>query len=270
MYQLVDFGNARKLELFSGILIDRPSPAATGQPLTDQWNQADGRFEIQENHKGRWSWKRRPEDWKVDTPFGAMELFPNDFGHLGVFMEQANQWEWLTQLPLTSLKILNLFGYTGGASLAAAKAGAHVTHVDSAKNMVRRASNNAKNSGLQEMPLRWIVEDALKFVQREGRRGNQYDGVILDPPTYGHGVSGKATWKIEEQLPELFDSLQGIIPNCRLMLFTCHSPGFTPNYMTGFLRGFRAARQSEQGAMVLRTSDHRRLENGHFVRWFTH
>ncbi len=97
MYQLVDFGNARKLELFSGFLIDRPSPAATGQPLTDQWNQADGRFEIQENHKGRWSWKRRPEDWKVDTPFGAMELFPNDFGHLGVFMEQANQWEWLTQ-----------------------------------------------------------------------------------------------------------------------------------------------------------------------------
>ena len=219
-------------------------------------------------HKGRWSWKKRPEDWKIDTTFGAMELFPNDFGHLGVFMEQANQWDWLTQLPLTSFKILNLFGYTGGSSLAATKAGARVTHVDSAKNMVKRASNNARHSGLEKMPVRWIVEDALKFVQREGRRGNRYDGVILDPPTYGHGVSGKASWKIEEHLPALFEGLQQLIPDCRLMLFTCHSPGFTPNYMAGFLRSFAAVRHAEQGAMELRTPENRILENGHFVRWF--
>ena len=268
VYQLVDFGNARKLESFSGFLIDRPSPAATGQPTTERWHQADGRFELQGNHKGCWDWRRRPNDWKIDTPFGSMELFPNDFGHLGVFMEQASQWEWLNRLPLASMKILNLFGYTGGSSLAAAKAGACITHVDSAKNMVRRASNNAKHSGMEKKPIRWIVEDARKFVQREMRRGNQYDGVILDPPTYGHGVSGKTSWKIEDHLPELFDGLCHIIPNCQLLLFTCHSPGFTPNYMAGFLGAFPQVRKPEQGVMALRTPDGRNLENGHFVRWF--
>ena len=268
VYQLVDYGNGRKLEEFSGILVDRPSPVAVGTAVTELWQRADGRFDLQENHCGSWVWERELDDWQLPTPFGKMGLFPTSFGHVGVFAEQLPHWEWLTTLPLTGLKLLNLFAYTGGSSLAAAKAGATVTHVDSAKNMVRRASHNAQISQLDDRPIRWIVEDALKFVKRESRRGNQYDGVILDPPTYGHGVSGKSIWKIEDQLPELIDGLRQIIPVCRLMLYTCHSKGFTPSFMKQNIKGFRGHGKAQSGPMFLQAQDGRELANGNFVRWF--
>ncbi|MDG2012245.1 MAG: class I SAM-dependent methyltransferase [Pirellulaceae bacterium] len=268
MYQLVDYGNGRKLEEFSGVLVDRPSPVAVGAPVTKLWHRADGRFDLQDNHRGVWAWERKLGAWQLATPFGQMELFPTDFGHLGVFAEQLTHWKWLTTLPLAGVRLLNLFAYTGGASLAAAKAGATVTHVDSAKNMVRRASHNAHISQLADRPIRWIVEDALKFVTRESRRGNQYDGIILDPPTYGHGVSGKSIWKIDEQLPELFQRLREIVPLCRLMLYTCHSRGFTPAFMKQNIAGFRVREKSQSGPMFLQATDGRKLASGNFVRWF--
>lgn len=268
MYQLVDFGNGRKLEQFSHLLVDRPSPVAFGHPLTDRWQAAQGRFEIEGNHKGAWSWSVAPKDWKLSTCFGEMELFPSDFGHVGMFAEQAMHWSWLSELPLAEWKLLNLFAYTGGSSLAAASAGAQVTHVDSAKNMVRRASDNARLSKLGDKPIRWIVEDARRFVERESKRGNQYDGVILDPPTYGHGASAKTTWKIDQHLPELFSTLEEIIPKCQLMLFTCHSIGYPPPQMQELVRQFQPPRSWESGIMNLQAEDGRELPSGNFVRWF--
>ena len=183
MYELVDFGNGRKLERFSHLLIDRPSPVATGAPRTNCWQDADGRFELEKKHLGSWTWRNPPDEWSLETCFGSLDLFPTNFGHVGVFVEQNMHWKWLSSLMLSGKKLLNLFAYTGGSTLAAAAAGAEVTHVDSAKNIVRRASDNARKSGLGEKPVRWIVEDARKFVEREVRRGNRYDGVILDPPS---------------------------------------------------------------------------------------
>lgn len=204
----------------------------------------------------------------MPTVFGKMHLFPTDFGHVGVFVEQQQNWSWLQALPLTGMKILNLFAYTGGSSLAAASAGASVTHIDSAKNMVRRASENAQLSKLQEKPIRWIVEDARKFVQREFRRGNRYDGVILDPPTYGHGATAKSTWKIDDHLADLLRTIRDIVPNCKLMLFTCHSAGYTPSHMNQLVNELRGESVSaDRGVMNLETPDGRALPCGNFVRW---
>ena len=271
MYQLVDFGNGRKLERFGDWLIDRPCPAAENHAADGQWAPADGFFRMGKGHRGQWQFKQAaPQDWTLPTCFGQMQLFPTDFGHLGVFVEQQQNWKWLGGLPLSGLRLLNLFAYTGGSTLAAAFAGAEVTHIDSAKNIVRRASENALASGLQDRTIRWIVEDARKFVLREGKRGNRYDGVIFDPPSYGHGASSGTTWQIENDLNGLVAGLREIVPACRLMLFTCHSPGFTGQHMRNIVSGFcnRPGLSVQTGAMNLETESGRQLPCGNFVRWF--
>jgi len=269
VYQLVDFGNGRKLEQFAGQLIDRPCPAAEAATVSIEWSRSDGRFEIVEGHQGEWTFaEEQPKSWTLCTGFGRMQLAPTQFGHVGVFIEQQVNWQWLKHLRLSGLRILNLFAYTGGSTLAASASGASVTHVDSAKNIVRRASENARLSELDDRPIRWIVEDARKFVSREARRGNHYDGVIFDPPTYGHGTSAKTIWKIEEHLPGLLNGLRQIVPHCQLMLFTCHSPGYTRRHMSGLIKSLAPnSTDFERGPMTLDTEDGRQLECGNFVRW---
>ncbi len=197
-----------------------------------------------------------------------MQLFPTSFGHVGVFIEQEMHWRWLTNLPLHGLKLLNLFAYTGGATLAAAAAQAQITHVDSAKTSVRRASGNAELSHMKDRTIRWIVEDAAKFVRREKKRGNRYDGVILDPPTYGHGTNGRQSWKIEQDLTGLLRDLRDIVPECRLMLFTCHTMGYPARFLADSAADFAPAANAEQGGMTLRSTAGRPLHLGSYVRWF--
>ncbi len=274
MYELVDFGFGRKLEQIAGRLIDRPCPAADGIPCRrDPWPKADAIFQMNKGHQG--TWQRRDswtDSWTFQENFGLLELSLSPFGHIGVFPEQANNWTWIRMNSgsIKETRLLNLFGYSGASTLAAASAGATVTHVDSAKNIVNRARSNAERSGLGQRPVRWIVEDALRFVEREVRRGSSYDGVILDPPTYGHGVSKGQLWNIDEDLPRLLASLADLIPQCQVMLCTCHSPGISVTVLMQMLANrMSIPENTEFGEMNLCSKDGRQLSAGVFVRWIS-
>jgi 23S rRNA (cytosine1962-C5)-methyltransferase len=239
-YQLLDFGEGRKLERFGDYVVDRQAPAADGivRAHPELWSQAAARFELlghqRGGERGRWIPADALRDqWTI--AFGPLrfELKPTDFGHLGAFPEQAANWEWIARQVQTAAtdgtrpKVLNLFAHTGGSTLAAALAGAEVVHVDSAKSAVAWARRNAQLSGLADAPIRWIVEDAMRFVERELKRGNRYGGVILDPPSYGHGPAGE-TWKLEDDLPELLTACAKLIADGPgFILLTCHTPSVT-------------------------------------------
>jgi 23S rRNA (cytosine1962-C5)-methyltransferase len=231
-YRLIDFGNGRKLERFGNRTLDRPCPAAENiSPASPHfWQLADARYQKEDGRTGRWhSPSQLAPSWQTKfSPF-TLQLKLTPFGHVGVFPEQAENWDWIsrrlqhTDRPLT---ILNLFAYTGASTLAAAIAGAQVVHVDGAQNVVQWARQNAELSGLAKAPIRWITEDARKFVRREAQRGNRYDGIILDPPSYGHGPKGEP-WKMAEHFCELLAGCRSLIgQNPQLLLVTCHSPGY--------------------------------------------
>ncbi len=273
MYELVDFGAGRKLELVAGRLLNRPCPAAeTAKPQIADWPMADATFETERDHTGCWKCSSEwNQPWQFRHWFGTLELSLSPFGHIGVFPEQADNWDWIRSLgeQLAGLQLLNLFACTGGSTLAAASMGAHVTHVDSARNTVTRARANAGVSGLADRPLRWIVEDASRFVQRELRRGNRYDGIIVDPPSFGRGVSKGQRWEIDRDLPDLLASLGELVPGCSLMICTCHSPGFTLPRL-GELLGhcFPVPDSCQRRRMTLATAAGQNLPAGVCVRWF--
>ncbi len=225
-YQLLDFGQGRKLERFGRWVLDRPAPAAEGLERRDpaRWAGADARYDRQAG-RGRWS-PAIEESWPLRFAELALELKLTEFGQVGVFPEQADNWTWLAEQVRAHgrpVRVLNLFAYTGAATLSAAAAGAEVTHVDAAPGVVAWARRNALLSDLSEAPIRWIVDDALKFVGRELKRGRRYDGLVLDPPAYGHGPHGEV-WKLETDFGKLLSScleLAGGRP--AFMLLTCHS-----------------------------------------------
>jgi 23S rRNA (cytosine1962-C5)-methyltransferase len=228
-YQLLDFGAGRKLERFGRYVIDRPSPAAADAIQRDRnpWQAADARYERGEGEQGMWSFNRRIDGpWAVRHGSLTLELKFTELGQLGVFPEQADNWDWLssqTRAAGRPLKILNLFAYTGTSTLAAAAAGAEVVHVDAAANAVAWARRNAKASQLADAPTRWITEDAVKFARRELKRKNGYDAVVLDPPGYGHGPHGEI-WKLAEHLGELWSMcLELTAARRKFMLLSCHS-----------------------------------------------
>ncbi|MDA7951483.1 MAG: class I SAM-dependent methyltransferase [Pirellulaceae bacterium] len=232
-YELIDFGDGRKLERFGDYRLDRYSPAAEGfsRQKESVWQQADSYYRREEGGQGRWHNERRlPSTWPLSFGKLTFLLKKTDFGHLGLFPEQLTNWQWIYQTLLTfreqekrPARVLNLFAYTGGSTLAAALAGAEVTHVDGAKNVVTWARENSKLSALADAPIRWLTEDCTKFVARERRRGNRYDAIILDPPTYGHGPKGQP-WKIEEHLSPLLENLGAILSTkVALFLLTWHS-----------------------------------------------
>jgi 23S rRNA (cytosine1962-C5)-methyltransferase len=256
-YQLLDFGEGRKLERLGGYVVDRPSPAAEGvsRASPELWSTADARFLRAGRSRppdgtspssscrpafkspvrrpgptddGRWEVLREPPNpWTISHGAARLRLLLTPFGHLGVFPEHAENWDWISDVA-RGAKVLNLFAYTGGATLAAAAAGAEVVHVDSAKSAVAWAARNAELSGLADAPIRWIIDDARKFVARELRRGNSYAAVILDPPSYGHGPKGQA-WQVDQHLaPLLADCARLIEGRRRFFLLTCHSPGYGP------------------------------------------
>jgi 23S rRNA (cytosine1962-C5)-methyltransferase len=229
-YKLVDFGQGRKLERFGTYLVDRPCPTAARSRRMgpERWTGVNARFDKLADGSGRWSPPSGlPAAWTIGQGGLVFQLRPTPFGHLGLFPEQAENWDWIAAHlgdGSPGRRMLNLFAYTGGATLAAAAAGAQVTHVDSAKNVVGWARQNAALSGLSHAPIRWIHEDAMVFVQRQLRRGVQYDGLILDPPSYGHGPKNQA-WKIDRHLEPLLDACGELLsPEAALVLLTCHTP----------------------------------------------
>ncbi len=245
-YQLVDFGDARKLERFGPYLIDRPCPASEGLRKADPdlWKSAAARYERTSaagasTERGRWTKQPDlPAEWPLSHGAFELNLKLTPFGHVGVFAEQAASWDWITKQAARAarpLRVLNLFAYTGGSTLAAAAAGCEVTHVDAAKNVVAWARSNAERSGLKDAPVRWIAEDAPRFVAREVRRGNTYDAVILDPPSYGHGPKGEV-WKVSNGLFPLLKACGQLTKSQRaFILLSCHSPGFGPAELEALL-----------------------------------
>ncbi len=236
-YQLLDFGDGRRLERFADWILDRPCPTAENHNMADKpaWQRAHARFFRGENDKGKWEQlnpEELPQRWSIDHGPFRLELKRSPFGHVGVFPEQAENWDWIARQVQSAgreLKVLNLFAYTGGSTLAAAAAGARVTHVDAARNTVAWARHNAQLSGLADAPVRWIADDAVKFARRELKRENYYDAVILDPPSYGHGARGEV-WRLSQHLPELLEICGRLTAASRaFMLLTCHTPGYGPS-----------------------------------------
>ena len=300
-YELLDFGAGRKLERFGDRILDRPSPAADSaeqqQPL--RWSTASAVFERTSNGKFdpaasnsiRGQWRTRQDvlaAWTI-APISSneqilFELKLTDFGHVGIFPEQALHWDWIAAQILAALRlreapdanapnevfrVLNLFAYTGGSTLAAAAMGAAITHVDAAKNIVAWARRNAELSVLSAAPIRWIADDAMKFVHREIKRGQRYDAVILDPPTYGHGTGGEV-WKLDDHLPELLAMCRELTgPTPSFLLLTCHSPQYDPRRLADLLIAADFARHEaihEADDMWLSTLSNRRLHAGAYAR----
>lgn len=272
-YQLIDFGGGRKLERFGPYMIDRPSPAAEGvrRRSPDLWSQAHARFERLGTRGGWTSGGELPETWTFARGDFSLELKLTEFGHLGIFPEQQENWSWIAGqvARLDRPKLLNLFAYTGGSTLAAAAAGASVVHVDAAANVVAWARRNAELSGLQGAPVRWIVDDALKFVRREIKRGQTYHGILLDPPAYGHGPKGQH-WKLEQHLDDL---LEGCFELCqeqgKFVLLSCHSAEL--GTAEGLLQFARSRREFdytiEEADLELVSAGGGRLHSGATVRW---
>jgi 23S rRNA (cytosine1962-C5)-methyltransferase len=264
------------LERFGPLVLDRPSPAAEGKPSRQRalWSQADGVFRKTSSEEGKWKWRNSPPDeWQITYGDVVFTLKPTDFGHVGLFPEQAENWDWIAekvQRASRPLKVLNLFAYTGGSTLAASSAGAEVTHVDAAKNVVQWARRNATRSALAERPMRWLAEDAAKFVQRELRRENFYDAVILDPPSYGHGPKGE-TWKLSQDLMPLLSSCAELVQHRpAFFLLTCHTPGFGAAELEAMLSDtlFGACGQGVSAKpLSIATADGRRLNAGIAARW---
>lgn len=214
-YALMDCGNRRKLERFGKVILARSEPKAWWPPALPQkeWDKAAAYYYREE--QSQWVFNQKiPLEWLLrfeDYTFQA-RLTENSH-HVGVFPEHTNQWRWMKDTMKRAgrpLRVLNLFGYTGAASLIAAAAGSEVTHVDASKGTVTWARTNQQLSKLEKKPIRWIVEDATKFVQREGRRGRKYDAIIMDPPKYGRGPNGEM-WKVEQNLPELLHACHEIL-----------------------------------------------------------
>ncbi len=216
-YSLIDCSGGKRLEKWGKYILIRPDPQViwSDSEHSPLWKRADASYERSHSGGGAWGTNRLPESWKIAYErLGLVFLIkPMGFKHTGVFPEQAANWEWMYEKIRSSgrqLKVLNLFAYTGGASLACAKAGAAVTHVDASKGMVAMAKENAALSGLQNAPIRYIVDDCRKFVEREIRRGNRYDGIVMDPPSYGRGPSGE-TWKLEECIWEFVKLVSNVL-----------------------------------------------------------
>ena len=208
-YEVLDTAGGEKLERWGDYILVRPDPQVIwdSNKQNPRWKKMNGHYHRSSKGGGEWEFFDLPKEWEIHYKDLTFRLKPFSFKHTGLFPEQAANWDWFSSLisdalvkePDRQIKVLNLFAYTGGATLAAANAGAHVTHVDASKGMVTWAKENAVASGLSEKPIRWLVDDCVKFVEREIRRGNKYDAIIMDPPSYGRGPKGEI-WKIEDSI----------------------------------------------------------------------
>lgn len=244
-YELVDTSSGERLERWGDVVLIRPDPQIIweSKKRNPLWKKADARYVRSSSGGGKWNvYKSVPDEWKITWGELIFRLKTMGFKHTGIFPEQAVNWEFAQEKIKSSgreqPKILNLFGYTGAATLACMQAGAHVTHVDASKGMVQWAKENAQASGISELPVRWLVDDCVKLVQREQRRGNKYDGIIMDPPSYGRGPNGEV-WKLEEQLYNLVQMCVPILSdNPLFFILNSYTTGLSPavmEYLLGLL-----------------------------------
>lgn len=240
-YEVLDAGDGEKLERWSDVTLCRPDPQAIWpRQAPELWSSADARYQRSSGGGGAWHFNRKlPERWVIG--YGDLRFYvrPTGFKHTGLFPEQAVNWDWMAGLIRGAgrpVRVLNLFGYTGGATMACCRAGAHVTHVDAAKGMVQWAGENRRLSGLDEGCSRWIVDDALKFVEREARRGNRYQGILMDPPSYGRGPGGEV-WKLENELFGLVSaSAKLLADDAVFFLINSYTTGLQPAVLSNMLR----------------------------------
>ena len=236
-YEVIDTSNGEKLERWGKYILLRPDP----QVLWDTpkknpaWKRLNAHYHRSKKGGGEWEFFDLPEQWSIHYKDLTFHLKPFSFKHTGLFPEQAANWDWFSDLIKNAgrpIKVLNLFAYTGGATCAAAKAGAAVTHVDASKGMVTWAKENAQASDLADAPIRWIVDDCVKFVEREIRRGNHYDAIIMDPPSYGRGPKGEI-WKIEEKIHPFIALCEQLLSDDPLFfLVNSYTTGLAPAVLT--------------------------------------
>ena len=239
-YEVLDTSNGEKLERWGNYLLVRPDPQVVwNTPHTNPgWKKKNGHYQRSSMGGGEWEIFSLPQQWSIHYGKLTFQLKPFSFKHTGLFPEQAANWDWFSNLIQNAnrpIKVLNLFAYTGGATLAAAAAGASVTHVDASKGMVAWAKENAASSGLSDAPIRWIVDDCQKFVEREIRRGNHYDAIIMDPPSYGRGPKGEI-WKIEDAIHPLVSLCSQLLSDKPLFfLINSYTTGFAASVLTYLL-----------------------------------
>ena len=239
-YELLDTSNGERLERWGKYILVRPDPQIIwqGEGKHPLWRRADAVYRRSAAGGGAWRENKLPPEWKICYRDLTFLIKPMGFKHTGLFPEQAANWDWFSEKIKRAgrpIKVLNLFAYTGGATVAAAKAGAAVVHVDAAKGMVAQAKENARLSGLAEAPIRYIVDDCKKFVEREIKRGHTYDAIIMDPPSYGRGPSGEV-WKIEECVDELVTLASRLLSREPLFfLINSYTTGLSPMAMSYIL-----------------------------------
>lgn len=232
-YEVLDASMGEKLERWGKYLLIRPDPQVlwNTEKKHPGWKNRNGHYHRSSRGGGEWEFWELPDEWQIAYHNLSFHLKPFSFKHTGLFPEQAVNWDWITQIVQNAgrpVKILNLFAYTGGATLAAARAGASVTHVDASRGMVSWAKENAAASGLASAPIRWLVDDCMKFVEREIRRGSRYDGIILDPPSYGRGPKGEI-WKMEENIYSFLKRLTLLLhPDSLFLLLNSYTTGLQP------------------------------------------
>lgn len=269
-YELLDFGHNEKLECIGGVVVRRETPSAPGGKANGvEWERPQLRGRVVGE---KYTWDGiSPSDWCFDAGEFELQLKATPSGQVGVFPEQSVNWQWIKDCPadLEGLKAINLFGYTGATTLSLAKRGVQVVHVDAAKSVVNWARANAQSSGLADSPIRWMVEDALTFVRRELKRGNKYDIIVADPPSFGRGPKGER-WKLQRDLCHLIEALSELSRGrCKMLLLSCHTPGIDHRQLrTEVENQFQF--QSGSGAsfaLELRTKANKSLPSGNCFRW---
>lgn len=277
-YEVIDTSCGEKLERWGKYILLRPDPQVIWktEKTVPEWNRLNGHYHRSSKGGGEWEFFKLPEEWTISYRELNFRLKPFSFKHTGLFPEQAVNWDWCGERIRQAnrpVKVLNLFAYTGGATLAAASAGASITHVDASKGMVTWAKENAAASHLEDAPIRWLVDDCVKFVEREIRRGNKYDGIIMDPPSYGRGPKGEI-WKIEESIYPFVELASQLLSDDALFfLINSYTTGLQPAVLSYMLntviqkkRGGEV-QSSEIGLPV--SSNGLVLPCGATGRWFT-
>ena len=241
-YEILDMANGEKLERWGNITLIRPDPQIIWKEKTfsEKWKKADARYVRSSTGGGSWTYKNQvPKSWKITYKDLTFNIKPMGFKHTGIFPEQAVNWDWMMNKIKGSkreIKVLNLFAYTGGATVACLKAGASVCHVDSSKGMCEWAKENVQSSGLKEKPVRFLIDDVVKFVKREIRRKNKYDAIIMDPPSYGRGTNGEV-WKFEENIADLIKLCMEVLSDRPLFfLINSYTTGISSQVLENLLK----------------------------------
>ena len=274
-YEILDMANGEKLERWGNVILIRPDPQIIwkNKSFPEKWNSANARYNRSSSGGGGWKYNKKvPENWQIKYKNLMFNIKPMGFKHTGLFPEQAVNWDWMMDKIKNAkrdIKVLNLFAYTGGATVACSYAGAQVCHVDSSKGMTTWAKENIVSSGLKDRPVRFIVDDVVKFVTREIRRGNKYDAIIMDPPSYGRGTNGEV-WKFEDNINDLVELCSKVLSDKPLFfLINSYTTGISSTVLENILRlNIKKKGQYSHGEIGLTMSNSKLiLPCGIYGRW---